>query len=574
MGVVKNSKLMKYPKSMEDGLSSLCARFNAQLYRECIAFYSWQVGVLIPCKIPFCDEEEKLNIAECTKNFKETYGDITIDDLLCNYKQLGITQIMDIHALCYASAIAYKYLTKDVCKEESIVSFLQSLKTLGKDMLLMAPMMFIAGVNEKSYVVVEKLVYYDYNDPLEFFFAVHVHQTSEQFLAFCGLKSEVLLKHFNSNSKMSIKKNSKIYTWFIKRVAEIDASALSSNGIGKLFKLLQAFVNCTLTKSKMTQLEKFGISNEDAAFLYSKLYNTTINGIHVTEQAREKAQKMILSILYKSKEYHSTIEDLLSRENKGNYLNNYYALWYYFMNLPYADTCDYPWLFHFVTEHTNYNAFSLCNVLKFMYNSSTEKEFELLNETEKKECVVYSLMSADAAQKKVVIEHVFRSLGKDYFSKLVKENELVPELLDLLVRNAAIEINKQTVGSINPKTFCNWVSEMPSAVSIHALSLLFSQFPVKYIKLNYKELFWNYRYLASSQCVPNTNINLLVDGAAESDIYNVLEYLVEYKIRYDWESLGALLTYITSTQRIVSIFDKEELSKLNEIALTCISEEA
>lgn len=329
----------------EDGLALLNAKFNVQLYRECIAFYSKHTGSCIPCIVPFCLEEDEINIPQLLIQFYGRVGFVTVDELLQSYREYGITAIRDVRALSYATSVAYRYLTKETCRKESLVAFLKSIQSLEKDVMLLSPLVKIAAVNGKEQIVLEKMVYLEYKSLLEFLFVAHEHAEDKAFLAFCLLKGNLLLDLLKMSSRISMQQNYKMYKWFAVRLAGLDEEMIKEKSLYKLFNLFRGLVFRTITKKRLDLFESYGIGAADACYLYYKLIDTKVDLLGAKQSAKWKSLVLITGTLANSKLYHEVVEDLVYGKADIEYNYDRLKLLESIQKEAPSLGCDYEWLY-------------------------------------------------------------------------------------------------------------------------------------------------------------------------------------------------------------------------------------
>lgn len=549
----------------EDGLALLNAKFNVQLYRECIAFYSKHTGSCIPCIVPFCLEEDEINIPQLLMQFYEKVGFVTVDELLQSYREYGITAMRDVRALSYATSVAYRYLTKETCRKESLVAFLKSIQSLEKDVMLLSPLVKIAAVNGKEQIVLEKMVYLEYKSLLEFLFVAHEHAENKAFLAFCLLKGNLLLDLLKMSSRISMQQNYKMYKWFAVRLAGLDEEMIKEKSLYKLFNLFRGLVFRTITKKRLDMFESYGIGAADACYLYYKLIDTKVDILDVKQSAKWKSLVLITGTLAKSKLYHEVVENLVYGKADIKYNYDKLKLLESIQNEEPSLSCDYEWLYGLAQK--SFGRSVLPPILMFVCNKDTYKRFVYMTRRDQVSCLGYTVMkAADEKQKQSVAAFFLEKFGKDFFTELAQKVQLPVYLFDFLLEYSVMVLDSDLLKRIYPDTVISEIRESTSKKRMQVLEMLLSAVNLNTLHVQYNSIFSRKRwYCSNTDALPTTELVLDYSVIGKDVLHSLLSTLLEYKIRYEINSVPSLLEGILENSELSGCCTEDELEEIRNI---------
>lgn len=566
MEIGSKTKVEPYLECSGGGILQLNTKFNIQLYKEIISFYSKKTGILIPCVVPFSFEEEALNIPQLLQAFYEKFGDITIDTLLCKYEELGITHMRDLRALCYATSVAYRYLTPNDCKEERLVGFLKSMQGMGEDVMLTVPLVFIAKTNGREHIVLERLVFLEYKSLLELLFAAHVYEEDKQLVSFFLLKESKLLEFFKATAKLPIQQNFKLYQWLFIRIARVDAELLYEKSIFRLFNLLKAFVLRTLTKNKVAKLAEYGFGEADIAYLYYSLAGFEFEDIPVKEAPREKALSLIVSILVNSRLYHNVVEELLCGNPKLPFNYSKEKLFKALRDTEPMLRCDYEWLYGVMQRDPKFK-FAECKSLQFIFNKDTCRRFTILKTNEQIECLAFTFREAASYSKKPTADYIRSCLDDEYLHDILQNNYIPSDLFVEFIKYGYVELDEKDICSVHPETITSLIREGSSDYAAKILGLLFAGTSTKKLHDAYQGLFWHStadRYRHSPKCIYGTWIPLQ-DVSKSGCMRKILEKTLEFLIRYVQPAVPGFASYVLEHQEAKDALTQEEVQGFLDI---------
>lgn len=549
----------------EDGLALLNAKFNVQLYRECIAFYSKHTGSCIPCIVPFCLEEDEINIPQLLIQFYGRVGFVTVDELLQSYREYGITAIRDVRALSYATSVAYRYLTKETCRKESLVAFLKSIQSLEKDVMLLSPLVKIAAVNGKEQIVLEKMVYLEYKSLLEFLFVAHEHAEDKAFLAFCLLKGNLLLDLLKMSSRISMQQNYKMYKWFAVRLAGLDEEMIKEKSLYKLFNLFRGLVFRTITKKRLDLFESYGIGAADACYLYYKLIDTKVDLLGAKQSAKWKSLVLITGTLANSKLYHEVVEDLVYGKADIEYNYDRLKLLESIQKEAPSLGCDYEWLYGLAQK--SFGRAGLSPILMFVCNKDTYKRFAYMTGRDQVSCLNYTIMKAtDDKQKQRVADFFLGRFGKEFFMELAQKVQIPVSLFDFLLEYSVMDLDSNLIKEICPDTVISEVMESTSRKRMQVLEMLLRTVNLHTLHARYSSIFSKrYWYRSNTEALPTTELVLDYSVIGKDGLRSLLSTLLEYKIRYELHSVPSLLEGILKDSVLSGCCTENELEGIKKI---------